>query len=292
MITDDDVRAYLDRLQVEPEPASADALIRLHRAQVEHVPYETTWIHMDERWGVERVDSFRRIAHLGRGGYCFHVNGAFSLLLEELGYRVSLHVGGVHGPDGPATELMENHLVLLVHDLPTGANPGGTWYVDAGLGDALHEPLPLVAGRYRQDPFDFVLSADGTDPGAASIGDWRFHHDPRASFTGMAFRSTPASIDDFAARNAQLSTAPDSGFVKVVTAQRRDATGVDVLRGQMLRRVDGTTGGERVLATQREWFEALADVFSLRPRDVSTDQADHLWRRVHAAHQAWMAGKR
>jgi N-hydroxyarylamine O-acetyltransferase len=52
---------------------------------------------------------------------------------------------------------MTNHLVLTVRGLPADTNPGGVWYVDAGLGDALHEPIPLIAGEYRQGPFVLVL---------------------------------------------------------------------------------------------------------------------------------------
>ena len=81
---------------------------------------------------------------------------------------------------------MTNHLVLQVHGLPTDDNPDGHWYADAGLGDALHEPLPLIAGRYRQGPFEFELAASDSP-----IADWRFHHHPLGTFTGMAFRAEP-----------------------------------------------------------------------------------------------------
>ena len=125
----------------------AEALHRIHRAQVETVPYETAWIHQGQRWSVDPGESMRRVAHDRRGGYCFHLNGALAELLSALGYRVTRHVGGVHGPDGPEPAMLTNHLVLVVHGLPTADNPYGQWYVDAGLGDALHEPLPL-RGRH------------------------------------------------------------------------------------------------------------------------------------------------
>lgn len=280
---DDDIQAYLDRLLLDREPPSAEALFRVHRAQLELVPYETTWIHLGERWGVDRHESLRRIAHLQRGGYCFHLNGALSLLLESLGYEVSLHVGGVHGPDGVTAERMYNHLVLQVHGLPTTANPTGTWYVDAGLGDALHEPLPLDSGTYQQGPFEFELV-----PADAPIADWQFRHHPLGSFAGMAFRSSPCAIEDFAAMNTHLSTSPDSGFVTTLTAQRRDASGVDSIRGQILRRVEATVTAERTLSTRGEWFDALADVFHLGLADIDDDGRDRLWRRVQATHQQWL----
>jgi arylamine N-acetyltransferase len=284
VIDEDDVSAYLARLRLEPEPPSVDALSRLHRAQLEHVPYETTWIHMGERWGVDREASLRRIAHQRTGGYCFHVNGALSLLLARLGYDVTLHVGGVHGPDGPSDDAMTNHLVLLVHGLPADASPDGHWYVDAGLGDALHEPLPLAPGSYRQGPFEFDLAmSDGP------VGDWRFVHDPRGSFTGMAFRSGVASMEEFAARNVHLSTSPESGFVRTLTVQRRDADGVDIVRGQVRSRVDALGSSERTIESRDEWFAVLADEFEL-PLDHVDDQAKRrLWDRVHATHEAWLA---
>src|SRR4051812_49011544 len=103
---------YLGRLGLEREPPSVHALERLHRAHVEHVPYETVWIHTGERYSCSAEESLARVARTSRGGYCFHLNGAFSELLAALGYDVVRHVGGVHGPDGPSQEAMTNHLVL------------------------------------------------------------------------------------------------------------------------------------------------------------------------------------
>ena len=151
--------AYLARLGLDAEPPSVEALFRIHRARVERVPYETLWIQLGERWGVDTAGSVARIALRRRGGYCFHLNGA------------------------------------------------------------LHERLPLLAGAYDQSPFHLVLSQT---PG--TVGDWHLSHDPAGGFAGMAWRSAPVEMDAFAERHAWLSTSPDSGFVRVLTAQRRDAS--------------------------------------------------------------------
>lgn len=280
------VAAYLARLGLEPEPPSAEALFRLHRAQVERVPYESLWIQLGERWGVRPEESVARIAHHRRGGYCFHLNGAFAELLRALGYDVQLHVGGVHGPDGPAADAMTNHLVLTVRGLPDEANHDGVWYVDAGLGDALHEPLPLVAGEHVQGPFRLALerTSDG-------IGDWHLTHDPAGSFTGMSWRDEPATIDAFAARHEWLSTAPESGFVKVLCVQQRDATGVDTLRGLTLSRI-GANAFESTLTTRDELVDVLGDRFGLDVGSLGSDALDGLWTRVHAAHLAWVEAGR
>src|SRR6266508_2004020 len=69
-------RAYLERLGLEAEPPSAEALQRLARAHVAVVPYETVWIHLGEAWTTDPAASAQRVAHQRRGGYCYHLNGA------------------------------------------------------------------------------------------------------------------------------------------------------------------------------------------------------------------------
>jgi N-hydroxyarylamine O-acetyltransferase len=191
----------------------------------------------------------------------------------------------VHGPDGPNEDSMANHLVLTVRGLPTEANPGGTWYVDAGLGDALHEPIPLIAGQYRQGPFVLVL--DET-PGA--VGDWHLTHDPAGSFAGMSWRSAATGMDAFVDRHAWLSTSPESGFVRVLTAQRRDASGVDVLRGLSLKRI-GDGASQRTLTTRAELTDVLGDHFGLDVSPVGDQAWDALWARVQATHAAWESAR-
>src|SRR5262249_13695677 len=157
------------------------------------------WIHLGDRWSIDPTESMRRVARDGRGGYCFHLNGAFSELLAALGYDVTRHVGGVHGPDGPSEDAMANHLVLTVAGLARDDNPGGEWYVDVGLGDALHDPLPLVAGPYEQVPFHLVLDD------APELRGWHLTHDPRGSFLGMAWRAEGTQMDAFAEKHEFLS---------------------------------------------------------------------------------------
>ena len=259
------------------------ALFRIHRAHVDRVPYETTWIHLGEQWRVDTDAAVDRIPRGGRGGYCFHLNGSMARLLSTLGYAVSLHIGGVHGPE-PGEHDMTNHLVLLVDDLPTAENPTGTWYVDAGLGDALYEPLPLRAGTYHQNPMTFVLTET---PGG--VGDWHFAHDPAGSFPGMNFRSAVATIDDFAPRHEVLSTSPDSGFVRTVTAQRRQHDRVSALRALTLKTVD-TGGAHTTYVTDRDdWFALLADEFYLPLDGVDIAAKDRLWKSASASHEEWAA---
>ncbi|GAA4100703.1 arylamine N-acetyltransferase [Nocardioides kongjuensis] len=274
-------QAYLDRLGVAAEPPSAAALQRIVRRHAERVPYETLWIHAGQAWDIDPHTAARRIAHERRGGYCYHLNGALGLLLTSLGYATTAHVGGVHGPDGANPTVVGNHLALSVTGLPTEDNPTGTWYVDSGLGDALHDPLPLVAGAHRQAPFDLTLeeSADGTR--------WHLGHDPAGGFTGMSWTTGAARVEDFLAQHQRLSTSADSGFVQVAVVERRDATGVDVVRGLVPSRIGEGARTDAPVTDRGTWFALLADVFDLPLDDLTPAERDRLWSTVLAAHRRW-----
>ncbi|MFC4534515.1 arylamine N-acetyltransferase family protein [Sphaerisporangium dianthi] len=278
-----DVSAYLRRIGLDGlgGPPSVESLVRLHRAHVERVPYEYFHIWLEHPTSVEPLESAGRILS-GRGGYCFHLNGAFSLLLAKLGYQVSRHVGGVQGSaDGPAGAT-GNHLALTVSGLPAERCPDGVWFVDVGLGDALHDPLPLVEGVHRQGPFEYRLRPSEAEPGG-----WRFDHDPRGSFFGMDFRAEAAEMSAFAVEHHELSTSPQSSFRKVMSVQRRDVAGIDCLRGLSLIRI-GSEEGTSALSGRRDYFEALADVFGLTLEEVSAERKDELWRRLSDANEKWL----
>ncbi|PWK31191.1 arylamine N-acetyltransferase family protein [Actinoplanes xinjiangensis] len=273
-----DVPGYLARLGL-PELAghepSVPALRALHRAHAERVPYECLEIHLDRPTTVCPVESARRIVN-GRGGYCFHLNGAFSALLRALGYQVTRHVGGVQGNADPPAGATGNHLVLTVSGLPSAESPGGDWLADLGMGDGLHGPLPLVEGTYTDGPFRYGLRRSGVEPGG-----WRFDHDPQGGFRGMDFRAGPARMADFRERHEELITSPESGFVRVAMAARRDATGADVLRGLTLTRI-GADPSRTVLPDEVTYFHALADIFGIVL--PGPDRAV-LWPRVLESHE-------
>jgi N-hydroxyarylamine O-acetyltransferase len=107
----------------------------------------------------------------------------------------------------------------------------------------------------------------------------------------MDFRPERAITADFEARHRWLSTSPDSGFVRTFAVQRRDATGVDMLRGCVLSRLDGKPLAPRTLETEREWYEALRDVFDLPLTDLTAAERARLWARVRGAHERWLAGR-
>jgi len=280
---DADVRAaYLARLGVEPEPPSVEALFRLVRRQAERVPYETFWIQAGEAWSIDANASAHRVATTSRGRYCYHLSGALGLLLKSLGYDVHAHVGGVQGTPEVDPAARGNHLVLTVDGLPNEGNPGGRWYVDNGLGDALHAPLPLVAGTYVQPPFSMRLAAGPGDG-------WRLVHDEAGGFHAMSWEPGEVRRQDLEDRHRWLSTAEDSGFVRVPMAERRDGTGVDVVRGLLRLRIGEDAATSEPVTDRRAWFDLVADIVGIRFETSTPEALDRLWARALAAHRQWQA---
>lgn len=277
-----DVGGLLRRLRVVAEPPSADALARLHRAFVARVPYENSEIQLGRPTSVDPAETAARVVDRGRGGYCFHLNGALSALLRELGYRVTEHAGHVQGRAGEPPELNRSHLALIVSGLPSPDSPDGRWLVDVGIGDGLRDPLPLRAGEHRQEVFGFGLA------GSPLVEGWRLTHDPRGSFHAVDVESEPTTTGTFAARHHHLSTSPDSPFVRAFTAQRVDATGIDLLRALTLTRRAADGDRALVLESRGEWAAALADVFGLV---FDAAELDVLWPKALAQHEARLAAR-
>jgi arylamine N-acetyltransferase len=271
-------QAYLERLGADIRPGAIDAaaLVDLQRKHLESVPYETLEIVLGRAPGIDPRTSAQRIV-CGRGGYCYHLNGAFSALLAWLGVDVTRHVAGVqrHGDEAPGPNA--NHLGL------TARTPDGhEWLIDVGLGDGPSEPLHLVTGEHAQGGYRYRLGPSAFRPGA-----WRFEHDPTGSFEGFDVEAEPAAIGDFAAMHGVLST--ESGFARTVTVQRRVAERVEILRGCVLTTV--TPQGMRMteVTEMDAWWDVVIGHFGLAYGDLPRAERVALWHRVRTDHETWRA---
>lgn len=277
-LADDLAHAYLELLQVEAEPGGVDAesLKALQSAHVARIPYETLDLVRGHPPGIDPVDSVRRALER-RGGYCYHLNGAFSALLAWLGVDVTRHVAGVQGRGREAPGPNANHLGL------TARTPDGwAWLIDAGLGDGPAEPLPLVAGEYEQDGFRYRLG-----PSAAAADAWRFDHDARGGFVGYDVAAGIAAIDDFRAMHQALST--ESGFTRTVTVQRKIGSRVEALRGCVLTETTPEATRTTEITDRDAWWDVVIGQFGLSYGDVTAHERQVLWRHALADHERWRA---
>jgi N-hydroxyarylamine O-acetyltransferase len=283
-VTVEDYLAYIGAR--EAGPPSVQALAELQARHLERVVFENLEIQRGRPTTVDYAESAERIVKRGRGGYCFHLNGAFGLLLEALGYEVSRRRGTVQPPPGTPPGRHLNHLVVLVHGLPTGAHPEGTWWAEVGFGDGSIRPLALRAGvePHGDEPHTYAL-----EPSPMYTGGWRMLQGGGDDVGIIDVDTEEPQLAEISAAHEHLSTSPESGFVRTATFQRRDARGTDILRARTLSRVERGSTRRTLLADEDEWFGALADVFGLALPDVDAAERRALWQRVCAQHETWAA---
>jgi N-hydroxyarylamine O-acetyltransferase len=278
------VDAYLSFLGYADRPQpTLESLAELHRRHLARVPYENLAIMLGSPPSVDPLDSLGRVAKVGRAGYCFHQNGALETALVDLGYAVSRRGGHVWTDEDDRWTGALNHLVLVVSGLPTEANPGGEWWPDVGLGDAIAEPLPLVVGDYLQGGFSYAIT-EVRDAG------WSFRADRQGSFLGLE-TGPPPSGADVDQCHTELSTPPDGRFARILVVQRRMPEHVDVVRGCLSTTVRPDGQSETELTTYDEWRGAISDGCGLSLAEVGDDELRALFDGQLALHREFMESR-
>lgn len=280
-MTRSEIRAYLRRIGIgEIRPPCLGFLAELHRAHVSTISWQTIDIVAGRPAPID-LDASVRLILAGRSGYCFHLNGAFSVLLRSLGFRVRLHRAGVQ-PPGQEPRVTGFHLGLTV-GLTDESGQERRYIVDVGLGDMPFEPIPLQSGTYEQGPLRYRV-----EPSRVAEDGWRLVHDPAASFTGVDF--APEELDgigEFKPRHAFYSRSPESPWHGLFLVRNRHAGGSNELRGCVFSRRDADGIGKIELHTKARWLEVLGDVFQEHLVDYSRLERDELWKRVRKRHEEW-----
>src|SRR5680860_1098371 len=130
-------------------------LTTLQRLHMTAVPFENLSITRGIHVATDAEAAYDKIVRQGRGGWCFELNGAFGVLLEAIGFRVTL-LGAAVLLDGPNTVI--EHLTLEVSaDQP--------YLVDVGFGDSFIQPLALNRAGPQDggnDIYELIGSPQGT----------------------------------------------------------------------------------------------------------------------------------
>lgn len=127
----------------------APTLSDLHWNHLLQVPFENLDIPLGYPIELSLNAVFKKIVSRRRGGFCYELNYAFSLLLNALGFDLSLLSAqvfndGVYGPPF-------DHMLLLVR---LGKD---RWIADVGFGDSFRQPLPLDSGVVKQGGVQYQI---------------------------------------------------------------------------------------------------------------------------------------
>lgn len=238
-------QAYLRRIGAQ-RPATTDlkSLGELQRAHLESVPFENLGPFLGERVDLGAEALYEKIVARRRGGQCYELNGAFALLLRELGFTVELLGGRVLARTGRLGPPLD-HLAIRV-ELEQ------SWLVDVGFGRFSIRPLRLADREPQDDPGGSFLLRDA--PGGdvevlrAGVLLYRLERRPRdlEEFRGMAWWHT-TSPDSTFTHGPTCSLATPGGRVTLAGRRLIETTGADRVEREL-------PGDAAVLAAYRRYF--------------------------------------
>jgi N-hydroxyarylamine O-acetyltransferase len=227
------VDEYLERIAYRGsrEP-TLETLRGLHGAHLLSVPFENLDIHWGQPIVLDTGRLYDKIVRRRRGGFCYELNGVFALLLNALGFRVTLLSAGVArdaGGFGPDFD----HLALRVE-------LDSAWLADVGFGESF-DPVPFdgpASGEYRIEPEGEAFALfRGKLP--------RYH-----------FTLQPRDLSDFAGMCRYHQTSPASSFTQRPLVSQATAGGRVTLTNTRLIITSGTGRKEYPVQGQDE-FDSL-----------------------------------
>jgi N-hydroxyarylamine O-acetyltransferase len=248
-----DLDAYLARVGYHgPRAATIDALVALHVAHAETIPFENLDILCGEPIRLDLASLAAKLVVQRRGGYCYEHNSLFAAALRGLGFAVE--VLGARVRMGPPRPTPRTHCLLRV------TVDGAAWLADVGFGgDGLLEPLPwregedLTAGgiRYRLEPEgkDVVLHA------ALPVTGWLPLYAVRPD--------DPLLPIDLELGNWFTSTHPQSPFTRMLIAQKLGRDERTILRDRELTVRRGGQIEKSEITGPDQLLEVLRDRFAL-----------------------------
>lgn len=247
-----DVRAYLQRIGITgPVELTLDGLEQLQRAHLTAVPFENLDVFHRRGVSTEPSWSVPKIVTLGRGGWCYELNGAFATLLEHLGFSVRW-LGAIVLP---ATGPVPDHLTIEVTlDRP--------YLVDVGFGDSFIRPLPLDSeGPHEGGTGRYLFEFDGS-------GTTLLSEQPGGPKTEYWFdRAETFSAGDFEPSSHRLQTEPGLKWTQNPFATRLLDGGPDrvtLLKDRIKIRRNRTTT-EKPINPGEDWNRALNQWFGMTP---------------------------
>jgi N-hydroxyarylamine O-acetyltransferase len=243
---------YLHRIAYPGAPtADIDSVSQMMQCQLRTVPFENLDVQAGKIVSLVPEHIVDKIIHQQRGGYCYEINGLFSMALAALG----IHYRWVAArPMFYPVRRPKTHMAIIVE------LQGRQWLVDLGFGSyGISAPLALDdLGVETQQGFDtFKLTRlDNQDYllQAFVAGAWANQY---------AFDLSPQEWVDFDPANYMNSTHPDAVFVRSLLVINHHAKGRHILFGNSFKTISNGQTTQRTVEPS-EINELLKSVFGLK----------------------------
>lgn len=198
------VGAYLERINYKGRTdVSFETLYGLHTAHTLNVPFENLDVYFKKPILLDRDSLYKKIVENRRGGYCFEMNGFFSMVLKELGFKVTDLL--VRGTRDGINYMGKLHQAMVVEV------DGKRYLCDVGYGnDGLTAPLPIELDiEQQQFTHTYKLTAHPRFEYQLYYkkdGEWQISY---------AFNIDQYEPMDFLMSNHYTATYPESFFMKM-----------------------------------------------------------------------------
>jgi N-hydroxyarylamine O-acetyltransferase len=256
-----DLDSYLKRINYSGSTdVSEETLRNIHIAHTLNVPFENLDVFYRRPILLDETSLYKKIVKEKRGGYCFEMNGIFSLVLQKLGFKVTNLLARVT-VDG-TRYTTKTHQVILVE---TGS---ARWLADVGFGnDGIIAPLILqenkeqkqFAHTYRlmnHSAFGYVLQKKEGD---------RFN-------PLYAFALEECSPEDFLMSNHFTSTFPQSFFLTMRMCTMPTKDGRITLTDSHFKVVKQDDVQDKPIANDSEFSTLSIRHFSLDPALIKQEK--------------------
>lgn len=198
-------QVYLERIAIgQTNPGvGLESLKYLQRQHLLHIPFENLDIHWKRPIILDHDSFYKKIVLGGRGGFCYELNGLFSELLSEIGFRNKLISARV--ADGTGEFSAEyDHLAILAEV----GSARDVYLTDVGFGDFAAEPLKLVVDLEQEISngiFKITKFDDQYFEVAKKEGVWKSEY---------IFRPIARGLDEFSGMCLFHQTSPESHFTQ------------------------------------------------------------------------------
>ncbi|HZK25657.1 MAG TPA: arylamine N-acetyltransferase [Oscillospiraceae bacterium] len=250
------LEAYFKRINYQGKTdVTAETLKGLHIAHTLNVPFENLDVHFKKPIRLDRESLYQKIVENKRGGYCFEMNGMFSFVLKEMGFKV-LDVLARGTRDGKEF-FSQSHQVMVVE---IGDE---LWLADVGFGnDGITAPVLLEEGvdqqqfthtyRILKDPKHGYILQSKVD------GEYKYMY---------AFHLINCHPMDFEMANYFMATYPNSFFsiMKMCTMPTKEGrvTLTDIRNEKKFKQLVNGQVTETNLNSEDEFKEKLQQYFAL-----------------------------
>jgi len=254
LMTDDvlNLDPYFERINYTGSTdITEDTLRDIHIAHTLNVPFENLDVFYRRPIRLDETSLYNKIVKNRRGGYCFEMNGIFSIVLKKLGFKVTNLLARVT-MDG-INYTTKTHQTIMVE---VG---GKRWLIDVGFGnDGIIAPLLLEEGTEQEQfahtyrlithsKFGYALQKKTED---------KYNH-------LYAFTLDECDPEDFLMSNHFTATFPESFFIIMRMCTMPTKEGRITLTDNQFKVINNGNVTETPIADDDEFKAVLKEHFKL-----------------------------